>query len=29
MNGVYDSLPDPGKYIVSTIDARCNCWARS
>lgn len=22
MNGVYDSLPEPGKYIVSTIDAR-------
>ncbi len=22
MNGVYDSLPEPGNYIVSTIDAR-------
>lgn len=22
MNGLYDSLPQPGKYIVSTIDAR-------
>ena len=22
MNGVYYSLPEPGKYIVSTIDAR-------
>ena len=22
MNGVYDSLPEPGRYLVSTIDAR-------
>lgn len=22
MNGAYDSLPDPGKYLISTIDAR-------
>ena len=27
MNGMYDSLPEPGKYLVCTIDARLQAFA--
>lgn len=28
MNGLYDSLPEPGRYLVSTIDARLQLLGR-